>query len=866
MTSPIKVANKIDDFAIEISIADISSLTKGLLQLQHARYPHLVPMYRTIHRTKPRAMVLRAIRWVNPKRMFPGAGLTRDEMQNMSSDELEKLIVNLNDYRGEAHVIHNRYNQMIDLINMGELPYFIPYAGFKQDKWSMLQEYMDRAERLKDGTEEWENVLDRQALEIRNILLKREGGDRRKLDDIEGLWVDAKGQPAAPNFMDIKKGKEKKIALRKNRLMSNGKRVRHAPKVFVRRFAAVNPQEARMGEVIRMPAMGKIKRPGRDRPAARRIFDKHGGAAGHLVRMPKAWSLQTNSTELREKGNMISMPAGRKNPMILTFSELDFNAVANRREARWTQPDPLGKRGVARHRGAASGLGGHEAEGVDDRRELQRRRADNIRERQQLLDERRRRRRGAGRGPGRREATADRSGKMEQAVKINKEFNDAAATLLDKYDVNQTHLNEMQNIKAEDVVSVKKMGGGINADDGTVLVLKLRNGDKYVYKIVPNEQKSEQVADVIDKIFGLGVNVDTIQFNNIDADALNRLGAPTSRERLQNALDFGGGHLQAFCAPNCMDANRAHDQRAADLYGSDAYRGDLHRMFISDWLSGNWDRHQKNWMVSEDNRAVQIDTGFGFDFAQIHDDQFDNISKRGTMFSTHQGGATNRAQHSNKLNLIPGGQSALKQELEAVFDHHVSVEKIDGIQQAFGMRNSLEGQSIEEYKKDFMQKAGRIWGVDLGEPSPIGEVQFDNMENLFGDDPQGGGRQAAAEPAGTTTRNAQENREVAQEAGVSERRGVERRRQEREPTPAGVGSDVPRGVSGFTDSPGMRAEESSNRGMEDEDFDISEDEDREINTSSIDRALESDGSRDEESRNAWVKRLRPSAPSMEGDR
>ena len=86
MTSPIKVANKIDDFAIDISIADISSLTKGLLQLQHARYPHLVPMYRTIHRTKPRAMVLRAIRWVNPKRMFPGAGKTRAEMENMSSD------------------------------------------------------------------------------------------------------------------------------------------------------------------------------------------------------------------------------------------------------------------------------------------------------------------------------------------------------------------------------------------------------------------------------------------------------------------------------------------------------------------------------------------------------------------------------------------------------------------------------------------------------------------------------------------------------------------------------------------------------------------------------------------------------------
>ena len=88
MTSPFKLVDKIDDFAVELSITDIASLTKGLIQLQHARYPHLVPMYRTVHRTKPRNLVLRAIRWVNPKRMFPGAGLTRKEMDDMSSQEL----------------------------------------------------------------------------------------------------------------------------------------------------------------------------------------------------------------------------------------------------------------------------------------------------------------------------------------------------------------------------------------------------------------------------------------------------------------------------------------------------------------------------------------------------------------------------------------------------------------------------------------------------------------------------------------------------------------------------------------------------------------------------------------------------------
>ena len=95
----------------------------------------------------------------------------KEEMSKMSSEELAELIVKLNDYRGEAHVIHNRYNEMLDMIEMGELPYYIPYAGFKQDKWTMLQEYKDRALRLKEGTEDWENILDQQAADIRSILL-----------------------------------------------------------------------------------------------------------------------------------------------------------------------------------------------------------------------------------------------------------------------------------------------------------------------------------------------------------------------------------------------------------------------------------------------------------------------------------------------------------------------------------------------------------------------------------------------------------------------------------------------------------------------------------------------------------------------
>ena len=808
MTTPVKVTNKIDDFAIEISIADISSLTKGLLQLQHARYPHLVPMYRTVHRTKPRAMVLSAIRWVNPNRMFPGAGKTRAEMEGMSSDDLEKLIVDLNGYRGEAHVIHNRYNQMIDLINMGELPYFIPYAGFKQDKWEMLQEYMDRAQRLKDGTEEWENVLDHQALEIRNILLKREGADKRRLDDIEGLWVDAKGEAAAPNFMDVKKGKEKKIALRANRISADGKRVKHRQKIYVRRFIAVDPQEQRPGEVMRLPAGGQVRRPGRDNPTARKIFDEHGGAAEHLVRMPRGWAQGTDNPELREKGNMITMPPGRKDPRILTFAELDFDAVANRREARWTQPDPLGKRGQARHRGAASQVpGGHGGE--EELEERRQRMRGNIRQRQQMLDERRRRRqqadRDAGRGQGQQ---VDHTEKVAQAVKINQEFNEAAVNLLDQYGIDQTNLNKMANIKAENVERVTRMGGGVNADEGFVLMLQMKDGSKYAYKIVPNEQKSEVVANTIDKIFGLAVASDTVQFNSIDAPTLKRLGAPTGLDELQLALEMGGGHLQAFCEPNCMDANKAHDRRGEELYGSVDYRGDLHRMAINDWLTGNWDRHTKNWMVTEDGRAVQIDTGFGLGVAQIHDNRWDNIEDRGNLFDSP---GNFRTPHVGRANDIAGGKDVLKQELEAVFDHHVTKEKINELQQAFGLNNRKERMSIEELKKDFMTMAERMWGERLGEPSPIGDVQFDGMERLFGGDVGGGGAPERQE-TGTSTRD----RDIAEEIGADERSNEQRRRERRGERPTGV----PAGVSGFTpegrnETPGMmtaRDEGSSQRG------------------------------------------------------
>ena len=141
--------------------------------------------------------------------------------------------------------------------------------------------------------------------------------------------------------------------------------------------------------------------------------------------------------------------------------------------------------------------GGH---GGEEELEARRQRMrGNIRQRQQMLDERRRRRqqadRDAGRGQGQQ---VDHTEKVAQAVKINQEFNEAAVNLLDQYGIDQTNLNKMANIKAENVERVTRMGGGVNADEGFVLMLQMKDGSKYAYKIEPNELKSEVVANTID--------------------------------------------------------------------------------------------------------------------------------------------------------------------------------------------------------------------------------------------------------------------------------------------------------------------------------------------------------------------------------
>jgi len=701
-----KLTDKIDNFSESILIDDISQLTKGLLQLQHAKYPHLVPMYRTVHRVKPRALSYRAIRWVNPKRMYPGSGLSKEEMENMSAEELSKLIVKLNDYRGESHVIHNRYNQMIDMINMGQLPYHIPYANIKENKWMTLQDHMDRALRLKDGTEEWEESLDRQALDIREILNKKHD---IKLDQIDGLWQDAEGNAAAPNFMDLKKGREAKKLLRTTRLMEDGRRLKHEPKIFVRRYIAVPEIERRKGEEIRMPAGGKLRAP-RD-PKKRQIFEEHGGAAVHLARMDRfPWLNNEDRKGLREQGQLISMPAGRKNPMLLAFDAISNEAVAERREARWTQPDPLGRRGVAQHHGPASlRPGGHSANWPRERLapggvgQLERAIRDIFGGRQQPNPAVRR----AHTAIERKEVTPE--AKMANAL-----FQGGQRNLLEAFDADTAWMDEMAAWDFDPARGDKarKAGGGIN--DATWMVTNGETGKKMIFKCVRNEQRAEILTTTIDQIFGLNIALKATAFSNIDLDQLSDAVPGGIEDKPRDHINHGAGHLMEFCEPECTEFNKLGGNDQIKLIKNAQFREDWNKTILIDFITGNWDRHGGNFMVTSDGQLKLIDSGFGGRMAGLDAPDhglFDGRDKKddetGKILESWDGGRRWLRSLARQHSGLTSDQ--LVQDGLAVFDEYFDQGKLDQMVSEFKLENAREGHGIESIRAAFERALKANW-------------------------------------------------------------------------------------------------------------------------------------------------------------
>jgi ribosomal protein L23 len=409
--------------------------------------------------------------------------------------------------------------------------------------------------------------------------------------------------------------------------------------------------------------------------------------------------------------------------MIITFSEVSDEQVANRRLARWTQPDPLQIRGQAPH------IGGHSAAnqppggpvphgtGAPIRRD-----PGDLKGIESKIKAQQAQQAAVPMGPPAPIATADIQPQVEErhqeaARKINEEFKQATNNLLNKFgvsaDVIANH-ERLTSLSEADIASITPMKGhgGINEADGVVLNVTLKDGSHVVYKVVPNEQKSEVVAEAIDKIFNLNVNSASVSNNNISAKfLLQKIGLrPDSRagKILINGLARGGGHLQEFCQPDCKNmADSPHSK--TQLYNNEGFRNDSHKIIMNDWLTGNWDRHYNNFMVDGNGRAVQIDTGFGGRFAWDYRHNPDaGIDYRGELMTTEGGGAAARYAHRGRK---PGNmsQDELKAEIEAVFEDHFSLEKFQALKQEFNMGQANNFSTIEEFKQNFLDIAGKIW-------------------------------------------------------------------------------------------------------------------------------------------------------------
>jgi len=300
----------------EAELIQLADFTHNLIFKQHAMWPHLRPMYRTVHRTVPRTITFRAIRWVNPERMYPVSRLSPEDIAAMSKEERADAIAELAQYRREAHVIHNRYNEMIDLIHGGKLPYYINYPGINVPS---LDEYLERAERLKTGVDEWETELDKQAMVFRQEM----GKQNEKFDDVSALWEDG-----VPPFYDPKRGLKKKALMRK--VDKDGNKVSDL-EINAREFLFVPAEEMREGEDFWLPkkiAFQGIKQGGRNM----RIYE--GVADFNFSGVQKFLE--------RDGQFMTELPGGRK--VIINYELGKGRDPVGRREARYTQPDPLGRR------------------------------------------------------------------------------------------------------------------------------------------------------------------------------------------------------------------------------------------------------------------------------------------------------------------------------------------------------------------------------------------------------------------------------------------------------------------------------------------------------------------------------------------
>ena len=703
---------------------------------------HLRPMYRTVHRQIPRPMSLRAIRWVNPKRMFPIMNLTKEDMEKMSKEEFEKAFVELATYRKEAHIINNRYSQMLRMIDAGQLPYYIPYANVPGQRYADLAQYRDRAQRLGLGAADWGNEIDEQAEMFRKAYEDSDGKIKGQLDDIDGLWEDGKGEPAPPPFMRVhRRFKENRLmrAQRRwhdrfkftdangNEIIAIGETEREAAdkaykiyietveggeredfsdsewesqksewikragkpkklkrtkattaKVWARQFIAVPKAEIRPGEDVRMPPERDVE-----------------GAAAFLLRVPdpaQSWMDDKQwATLKRGKGPITIGPEKAK--VEIHWSEVSDDDIDMRIEQRWTQEGRIGGR-KERHRGARSDRpGGHGAE-----KPLQPLRIPGVRDAAQPVPQKKR------------DAKQPRRDRQEAQKKINDEIAQKLADLKivgTEDDVWVDVKGAPENWQDENFLApenIEKMGAlsGGNFNAGTSFWVKMKDGRKFVYKVAPGEQLGELLHVALDR--GLGINVSPmVKVTNFGIDALDDFDkrgqinlaqiekGEIVRDTIIKGNEMGAGHVMEW-GDGWSDHPEWGSLDAKLYFNTPKKRSTVWGMILLDMITGNIDRHPGNVMVSEDRGLLPIDNGFAGRMIRVNaSDAVAEISKVSDrshiMLSTSMG------------SLVADGsitEDGMKEEIREWYNAHMDATVIEDVAQAF---NGKVPGNIKDYEK-----------------------------------------------------------------------------------------------------------------------------------------------------------------------
>ena len=732
------VLDKLNDLAIQTEIADLSELANGLLEkapkargknikdvaaVGHRRYPHLVPMYRQVHRKIPRPKTFKAIRWVNPKRMFPGAGLTKAEMMKKSNAELEKLVVDINTYREEAFVIHSRYNQMIDLIERGQSPYFIPYANITEPSWLKLEGHMGRAKRLKAGTVAWERTLDVQANDIRSILLMkdREGGPK-KFDDIGGLWEGPDGEPRAPMFMDVKKPGQ---AMRKTRTV-DGKRLNVDVKAFPRRFIAIRPEDIGEDERVGMPAEGNWIDPDMvQNPKHREILEAQGAMGMHLLRIPKVPWMMTGpeQKELQQNGQLLTVPPGReKNPVAIFFDRVPAEFVADR---------PFAKKPPGAEPPIAELMGNIEPPGSSEERQQRGEQylRDRAKEAGRRAEERRKVRREQLKAKEQeaREKMASRNGLPDtatqgllQQMNLSRDADLAAWNAVDNiFGGDQSPLDSNKRGKPPETVGYtngkplgqikprsREQGGGVRARMNLTVQM---DGKAWVYKPVLEDSRGEVFAFMMDRALGLNIvpSIHVGQLGMKETVAAFKQqwgeGATMHNDPFEQAQQ-GGGHFMELCS-NCV--RPGDDKRAAGILkgmmGSKEGRNEFNKLVMLDFVTGNYDRHRFNWLVTPEGKMVAIDNAYT-GWSKPYNTTITRTAGQSGGFSgvpqadwsdvkNEDGSAITRAQ--------------VQDEAGEFFDEHFDIDKLQQAAKTTktAFRNTFSPQEVATLRQNFINTA-----------------------------------------------------------------------------------------------------------------------------------------------------------------